>query len=124
MAHSHPNDRIGWLFRYDLEWSVEDIRPSHQFDATCQGTVRTGVLIVPGVALKTFAPGATHGPECREAFGRTVSATGWDDLAGAISPARPGRPSAARKRACSIPRVFGSIGDGRCRDRRGVSDYL
>lgn len=50
------------------------------------------------------------GPECREAFDGTVIATGWDDLAGAISPARPGQPSAARKRrvqysACSVVSV-------------------
>ena len=63
-------------------------------------------------------------PRRREAFGHTVIATGWGDLAGAISPARPGRPSAARKRARSIPRAFGSIGDGRGRDRRGGSDSL
>ena len=31
-------------YGYDLERSVEDIRPSHRFDATCQGTVPTALV--------------------------------------------------------------------------------
>ena len=61
-------------------------------------------------------PSDRPGPECREAFGGSVIATGWDDRASAIGPARPSRPSADRKRARSIRRVFGSIGGGCVRD--------
>ena len=49
------------------------------------------------------------GPECREAFGVSVIAKSREDLPGAISPARPSRPSADRKRARSISRVLQSI---------------
>ena len=31
-------------YGYDLEQSVEDIRPSHRFDVTCQGTVPTALV--------------------------------------------------------------------------------
>ena len=31
-------------YGYDLERSVEDIRPSHRFDVTCQGTVPTALI--------------------------------------------------------------------------------
>ena len=31
-------------YGYDLERCVEDIRPSHRFDVTCQGTVPTALI--------------------------------------------------------------------------------
>ena len=31
-------------YSYDLEQTVEDIRPTHQFDVTCQGTVPTALV--------------------------------------------------------------------------------
>ena len=57
---------------------------------------------IPGTSDRT-------GPECREAFGGSVIAKSREDFPGAISPARPSRPSADRKRARSISRVLQSI---------------
>ena len=37
-------DEITARYGYDLERSVEDIRPSHRFDVTCQGTVPTALV--------------------------------------------------------------------------------
>ena len=36
--------KITARYGYDLERSVEDIRPSHRFDVTCQGTVPTALV--------------------------------------------------------------------------------
>lgn len=37
-------DEITARYGYDLEGTVEDIRPSHRFDVTCQGTVPTALI--------------------------------------------------------------------------------
>ena len=36
--------QIATRYGYDLERCVEDIRPSHRFDVTCQGTVPTALV--------------------------------------------------------------------------------
>ena len=62
------------------------------------------------------------GPQCREEAGGSVGVTVQRDLSGKISPQRSNRPTAHRKRPRSISCVFGSIGGGDGRDRRGGSD--
>ena len=61
-------------------------------------------------------PSDRPGPECTETFGGSVNVTLWQELPAAIGPARLSPASANRKRARSMPRVFGSIGGGFDRD--------
>ena len=71
-------------YGYDLERSVEDIRPSHRFDVTCQGTVPTALIC------------ALESTSLEDAVRNTVSLGGDADtlaaIAGAVGEALHGLP--------------------------------
>ena len=73
-------------YEYDLERSVEDIRPSHRFDVTCQGTVPTALIC------------ALESTSFEDAVRNAVSLGGDADtlaaIAGAVGEALHGRPEA------------------------------
>ena len=81
-------------YGYDLERSVEDIRPSHRFDVTCQGTVPTALIC------------ALESTSLEDAVRNAVSLGGHADtlaaIAGAVGEALHGLPEglvqAARER--------------------------
>ena len=81
-------------YGYDLERSVEDIRPTHRFDVTCQGTVPTALIC------------ALESTSLEDAVRNAVSLGGDADtlaaIAGAVGEALHGLPEglvqAARER--------------------------
>ena len=62
-------------YGYDLERSVEEIRPSHRFDVTCQGTVPTALIC------------ALESTSLEDAVRNAVSLGGDADTLGAIAGA-------------------------------------
>ena len=66
---------IARRYGYDLERSVDDIRPSHRFDVTCQGTVPTGLVC------------ALESTSLEDAVRNAVSLGGDTDTLGAIAGA-------------------------------------
>ena len=75
---------ISKRYGYDLERSIEDIRPSHRFDVTCQGTVPTALVC------------ALESASLEDAVRSAVSLGGDSDtlaaIAGAIGEALHGLP--------------------------------
>ena len=71
-------------YGYDLERSLEDIRPSHRFDVTCQGTVPTALVC------------ALESTSLEDAVRNAVSLGGDADtlaaIAGAVGEALHGQP--------------------------------
>ena len=71
-------------YGYDLEASVEEIRPSHRFDVTCQGTVPTALIC------------ALESTSLEDAVRNAVSLGGDADtlaaIAGAVGEALHGLP--------------------------------
>jgi ADP-ribosylglycohydrolase len=81
-------------FRYDLSRSVDEIRPTHQFDESCQGTVPQAIVC--------FLESASF----EDAIRNTISLGGDSDtlacITGGIAQAYYGVPAAIAGRAMSI----------------------
>ena len=77
--------KITTRYGYNLEQSVEDIRPSHRFDVTCQGTVPTALIC------------ALESTSLEDAIRNAVSLGGDADtlaaIAGAVGEALHGLPA-------------------------------